>query len=122
MNFTYYKYFKINIINDRKEQYLILILFLALSIGCIMTKKNNMFSAVTTFNLNKQPFGLEMIESFYVNWPDNITLTAFIEGSNSIDSTKVSKKILIVHFCFILGSHDPPGEFLKRPRGPRGSS
>ena len=63
-----------------------------------MTNKNNMFSAVTTFNLSKQPFGLEMIESFYVNWPNNITLTAFIEGSNSIDSSKVSKKIKIKDF------------------------
>ena len=63
-----------------------------------MTKKKNLFSAVTTFNLSKQPFGLEMIESFYVNWPDDVTLTAFIEGSNSIDSSKVSKKIKIRDF------------------------
>ena len=57
-----------------------------------------MFSAVTTFNIDKQPFGLEMIASFYVNWPENIKLTAFIEGSNSIDSSKISKKVKIKDF------------------------
>ena len=39
----------------------------------------NKYSAVTTFNLNKHPYGVEMINSFFANWPDEIKLTAFIE-------------------------------------------
>ena len=56
------------------------------------------FSAVTTFNLKKQSFGIEMIESFFFNWPDSIKLTAYIEGSKSIDTTKVNHKILVKEF------------------------
>ena len=50
-----------------------------------MSISNNKFSAVTTFNLNKHPYGVEMINSFFANWPDNITLTAFIEKSSEIE-------------------------------------
>ena len=63
-----------------------------------MTKKYDTFSAVTTFNLNKQPFGLEMIESFYFNWPNNVKLTAFVQNPNAIDTSKVSKKINVKDF------------------------
>ena len=61
-------------------------------------KNYNIFSAVTTFNLKKHHFGLDMIESFFKNWPDNIMLTAFIEGSKLIDSSKVSGKINVQDF------------------------
>ena len=63
-----------------------------------MTSKKNTFSAVTTFNLKKHPFGIEMIESFFLNWPEEVKLTAFIEGSESIDSSKVKHKIDVKEF------------------------
>ena len=63
-----------------------------------MSLNNDTFSAVTTFNSKKQSFGIEMIESFFLNWPDNIKLTAYIEGSKSIDTTKVNHKIFIREF------------------------
>ena len=63
-----------------------------------MSKDKNTFSAVTTFNLKKHPFGVEMIESFFLNWPEEIKLTAFIEGSKVIDSSKVKHKIVVKEF------------------------
>jgi len=63
-----------------------------------MSKDKNTFSAVTTFNLQKQSFGIEMIESFFLNWPDSIKLNAYIEGSKKIDATKVNHKILVKEF------------------------
>ena len=63
-----------------------------------MLKNENTFSAVTTFNIQKQPFGIEMIESFFLNWPEEIKLTAFIEGSKVIDSSKVKHKIVVKEF------------------------
>jgi hypothetical protein len=63
-----------------------------------MSKDKNTFSAVTTFNLQKHPFGVEMIESFFLNWPEEIKLTAFIEGSRVIDSSKVKHKIVVKEF------------------------
>ena len=63
-----------------------------------MSKDKNTFSAVTTFNLQKHPFGVEMIESFFLNWPEEIKLTAFIEGSKVIDSSKVKHKIVVKEF------------------------
>ena len=56
------------------------------------------FSAVTTFNLEKHPYGIEMINSFYKNWPDEITLTAFIENPSRMDDTAVKQKIHIKDF------------------------
>lgn len=63
-----------------------------------MNSKKNTFSAVTTFNFKKHPFGVEMIESFFLNWPEEVKLTAFIEGSDSIDSSKVKHKIDVKEF------------------------
>ena len=63
-----------------------------------MSISNNKFSAVTTFNLNKHPYGVEMINSFFANWPDNITLTAFIEKSSRLDDRAVKPKIIIKDF------------------------
>ena len=56
------------------------------------------FSAVTTFDLDKHSYGVEMINSFYKNWPDEINLTAFIENSSGIDDTVVKPKILVKDF------------------------
>ena len=55
----------------------------------------NKFSAVTTFNFKKHSYGIEMINSFFTNWPDQIKLIAFIENSASIDDSKVKSKILL---------------------------
>ena len=63
-----------------------------------MSKDKNTFSAITTFNLQKQPFGIEMIQTFFVNWPEEVRLTAFIEGSELIDSGKVKHKIDVKEF------------------------
>jgi hypothetical protein len=63
-----------------------------------MNSKKNTFSAVTTFNFKKHPFGVEMIESFFLNWPEEVKLTAFIEGSESIDSSNVKHKIDVREF------------------------
>lgn len=56
------------------------------------------FSAVTTFNLQKQSFGIEMIESFYLNWPDDVKLTSFIENADPINDKLVKDKIIIREF------------------------
>ena len=56
------------------------------------------YSAVTTFNLNKHQYGVEMINSFFANWPDDITLTAFIEKSAELDDRTVKPKIIIRDF------------------------
>ena len=63
-----------------------------------MSIKPNTFSAVTTFNLKKHPYGLEMINSFFVNWPDEIKLTAFIENASLIDDSLVKHKIVIKEY------------------------
>ncbi len=60
--------------------------------------KYNKFSAVTTFNLERHPYGIEMINSFFLNWPDEIKLTAYIENSLTIDDSKVKNKIMVKEF------------------------
>ena len=44
-----------------------------------MSPSKNLFSAVTTFNLDKHPYGVEMADSFFLNWPEEVKLTAFVE-------------------------------------------
>ena len=39
-----------------------------------------------------------MINSFFANWPDEITLTAFIEKSSGLDDRAVKPKIIIKDF------------------------
>ena len=63
-----------------------------------MSKDKNTFSAVTTFNLNKHHFGVEMINSFFANWPDEVKLTAYIENASPIDDQLVKNKIIIKEF------------------------
>ena len=56
------------------------------------------YSAVTTFNIQKHSFGVEMINSFFANRPDSIKLTAFIENSSGVDDEAVKPKILVKDF------------------------
>ena len=63
-----------------------------------MTQKKNTFSAVTTFNLEKHKYGIEMINSFFANWPDEVKLTAYIENASPIDDALVKNKIVIKEF------------------------
>ena len=63
-----------------------------------MSNNNHKYSAVTTFNLEKHPYGIEMINSFFLNWPDEIKLTAYIENSSTIDQSIVKKKIIVKEF------------------------
>ena len=63
-----------------------------------MTNHLNKYSAVTTFHLPKHLYGIEMINSFYANWPNEITLTAFVENSSEIDDSTVKPKIIIKDF------------------------
>ena len=63
-----------------------------------MTQNKNIFSAVTTFNLAKHKFGIEMINSFFANWPDEVKLTAYIENAGAIDDELVKNKIVIKEF------------------------
>lgn len=72
-----------------------------------MFKTHNKFSAVTTFNLQKHPYGVEMINSFYANWPDEVNLIAFIENSSAIDDKLVKHKIEVKEF------HDHIPEYKK---------
>ena len=63
-----------------------------------MCNNNHKYSAVTTFNLEKHPYGIEMINSFFLNWPDEIKLTAYIENSSTIDQSIVKKKIIVKEY------------------------
>ena len=73
-----------------------------------MDKNNsNKFSAVTTFNLERHPYGIEMINSFFLNWPDEIQLTAYVENSLSLDDSTVKDKIIVKEF------HDEIPEYLE---------
>ena len=63
-----------------------------------MINHRNKYSAVTTFHLPKHTYGIEMINSFYANWPNEVTLTAFIENSSKIDDSAVKPKIIIKDF------------------------
>jgi len=63
-----------------------------------MISKKNTFSAVTTFNLKKHPYGIEMVNSFFANWPDEVKLTAYIENADLINDQLVKNKIIIKEF------------------------
>ena len=52
------------------------------------------FSALTTFNLEKQPYGLDLIESFYKFWPQDCLLYVFLEnGIDKINYDKIKDKV-----------------------------
>ncbi len=59
-----------------------------------MENKISKFAAVTTFNLNKQPYGLDLVESFFKFWPDNCKLLVYLEdGLDKIDFDKIKHKV-----------------------------
>lgn len=64
----------------------------------IFLTDNKKYSAVTTFNLEKHTYGIEMINSFFANWPDEINLTTYIENSSGIDDSAVKPKIIVKDF------------------------
>ncbi len=43
-----------------------------------MKKKNPTFKAITTFDLKKHPFAIDMVNSFDANWPQNIELIVYL--------------------------------------------
>ena len=53
------------------------------------------FTAVTTFDLKKHPFAIEMVNSFATNWPDEIKLLVYLENASLLTTNDFSKKIEI---------------------------
>ena len=54
----------------------------------------NKFAAVTTFNFKKQPYGLDLIESFYKFWPDDCMLYVFLEnGMDKIEHQRIENRV-----------------------------
>ena len=56
------------------------------------------FTAVTTFDIKKHHFSKEMVDSFIVNWPDNVNLVIFMENSHLIKIEHLNKKIQIFDY------------------------
>ena len=56
------------------------------------------FSAVTSFNLKNQSYGIDMLESYFKFWPNECILFAFLEEIFNLDSEKVKHKINILDF------------------------
>lgn len=56
------------------------------------------FSAVTSFNLKSQQYGIDMLESYYKFWPNECILYACLEETSSLDNEKVKDKINIFDF------------------------
>ena len=56
------------------------------------------FSAVTSFNLKSQSYGIDMLESYFKFWPSDCILFAYLENSLNIDDEKVKDKINILDF------------------------
>ena len=63
-----------------------------------MIKKNNIFSAVTTFDVKKHFFSKDMVNSFIANWPENVNLLIFMENSHLINIENFSKKVQILDY------------------------
>ena len=63
-----------------------------------MKKKNPTFKAITTFDLKKHPFAIDMVNSFDANWPQNIELIVYLENSNLLSNQKISKRLIIRNF------------------------
>jgi len=52
------------------------------------------FSAVTTFNLDKQAYGLDLIQSYCKFWPDECILYVFLEnGLDKVDYENIKHKV-----------------------------
>ena len=56
------------------------------------------FSAVTSFNLKSQSYGIDMLESYYKFWPNECILYACLEETPNLDNEKVKDKINILDF------------------------
>ena len=56
------------------------------------------FTAVTTFDIKKHHFSKEMVDSFIVNWPDNVNLVIFMENSHLIKIEHLNKKVQILDY------------------------
>ena len=56
------------------------------------------FSAVTSFNLKSQSYGIDMLESYFKFWPNDCILFAYLENSLNIDDEKVKDKINVLDF------------------------
>ena len=56
------------------------------------------FTAITTFDLKKHYFSKDMVDSFIVNWPDNIKLLIFLENSHLLKEINVNPKIEIIDY------------------------
>ena len=56
------------------------------------------FTAVTTFDIAKHHFSKDMVESFVVNWPDDVKLLIFMENSHLIKLENLNKKIQIFDY------------------------
>ena len=60
--------------------------------------KSRKFSAVTSFHLESQSYGIDMLESYFRFWPNACILYACLEEIDKLDSDKVKDKINIVDF------------------------
>ena len=61
-------------------------------------KLSQKFSAVTSFNLKTQSYGIDMLESYFKFWPDECILFACLEETSNLDDKKVKDKINILNF------------------------
>ena len=53
---------------------------------------------VTTFNIAKQSFGIDMIRSFLKYWPENASLTAIVEGGDAISVERYKDRLQVLEF------------------------
>ena len=63
-----------------------------------MSSKPDKFTAITTFDLKKHPFGIDMVNSFDVNWPDEIELIIFLENYQLLPKQNISKKLVVLDY------------------------
>ena len=63
-----------------------------------MENKKLNFTALTTFDLKKHPFAIDMVNSFDANWPENINLIIYLENSHLLSDQKKSKRLIIKDF------------------------
>ena len=63
-----------------------------------MSSKPDKFTAITTFDLKKHPFGIDMVNSFDVNWPDDIELIIFLENYQLLPKQNISKKLVVLDY------------------------
>ena len=52
------------------------------------------FSAVTSFNLKSQSYGIDMLESYYKFWPNGCMLYACLEETTNLENGNKNQKII----------------------------